>query len=235
MRALFPALVATAGCFASPGGGDDICPLAGDVAFALRDPSTGQCESFGGGCRGIPYPDWASCNGSCEQLGEAACLRTADCRAIYAGSAQLHSFIACWGTAPSSHQAGGDCTKLDPYQCSEHDDCSALFAEDKTPPMTWVSCLAERALLDPGTCDGQVLCRAQPPACPGGTVPGIANGCYSGYCIPSPACGGPLDPGTCDGAVCAVVGPACPAGTQPGVLNGCYSGYCIPDAACDSR
>jgi hypothetical protein len=63
-------------------------------------------------------------------------------------------------------------------------------------------------------------------------VPGTNGICYTGFCIPTGDCSGPRDPGTCDGAVCAIVGPACPAGTVPGVANGCYTGYCIPNSAC---
>lgn len=85
---------------------------------------------------------------------------------------------------------------------------------------------------DPGQCTGDVLCDAIPPACPSGTVPGIKNGCWSGYCIPQHACG-PNDPGTCDDhVICAAAAPACPMGTVPGVANGCYTGYCIPQHQC---
>jgi len=85
---------------------------------------------------------------------------------------------------------------------------------------------------NPGSCTGQVLCDALPPACPANTTAGRENGCWTGYCIPNSACG-PNDPGSCDGVtVCAVPPPACPSGTVAGVLNGCWSGYCIPQSAC---
>ena len=243
MRALVLALIATAGCFSGPGTGDDICPATAIATQGLRDPSNGTCEGFGGGCRGIADPDWAVCGGACEAKGEADCRGTAGCRAIYTGrvcppnadcsfTTQV-AFFGCWGTAPYSHIEGGDCWGLDPYTCSEHDDCSAVFAtQPAQPPLSWASCMPELHPLDPGTCDGLVVCRAAPPACPTGTVPGVTNGCYSGYCIPKNDCNGARDPGTCSGAACGSVGPACPAGTQPGVRNGCWSGYCIPNSAC---
>jgi hypothetical protein len=85
---------------------------------------------------------------------------------------------------------------------------------------------------NPGSCYGTVLCDALPPACPSGTVAGILNGCYTGYCIPTSACG-PNDPGTCTGDVtCFANPPACPSGTVAGIVNGCWSGYCIPAGAC---
>ena len=234
MRCISIPLALLAGCtfFGGGTGGDDICPATAtpDLATApLRDPGTGQCESFGGGCRGIPYPDWAVCQGSCEGLDEHTCRTTDLCRAIYAGTQR--QYVGCWGTAPQSHVTGGDCAAItDPYQCSEHDDCAALFAAAIPPPMQWVGCIAEP--LDPGTCDGQVLCRIATPACPPETVAGIAHGCYTGFCIPKAQCSGALDPGTCEPAVCDAIGPACPTGTTAGVANGCYTGYCIPDGAC---
>jgi hypothetical protein len=84
---------------------------------------------------------------------------------------------------------------------------------------------------DPGACTGDVSCDALPPACPAGTLAGVTDGCWSGYCIPEADCG-PHDPGTCDQATCLAPAPACPQGTVPGVLDGCYTGYCIPASSC---
>ncbi|MDX2086998.1 MAG: hypothetical protein SFX73_04065 [Kofleriaceae bacterium] len=84
---------------------------------------------------------------------------------------------------------------------------------------------------DPGACTGDVYCNAIAPACPVGTVAGIANGCWTGYCIPEAACN-PADPGGCEPAACDAEGPACPAGTVGGTRNGCWTGYCIPASAC---
>ncbi|HTJ44257.1 MAG TPA: hypothetical protein VL463_19270 [Kofleriaceae bacterium] len=97
------------------------------------------------------------------------------------------------------------------------------------PDYCTVSCVPDTS--DPGDCYGTVTCNSAPPACPADTTPGVANGCYTGYCIPISEC--KHDPGTCDGpVVCGQPPPACPAGTEPGVANGCWSGYCIPDWAC---
>lgn len=76
-----------------------------------------------------------------------------------------------------------------------------------------------------GTCTGDVLCDALPPACPGDTVPGIMNGCYSGYCIPVAAC--PELPVVCsqlDEAAC--LGEASCAAVYDGQGCTCQDGIC---------
>ena len=62
------------------------------------------------------------------------------------------------------------------------------------PPVCTVACVP---IHDPGTCTGPVACDALPPACPMGTLPGILNGCWSGYCIPLAACEQP-PPAACE-------------------------------------
>jgi hypothetical protein len=128
------ALVLLAGCSLyfdhSGGGGDDAC--LGPPAQELRDPTTGQCQAFGGGC-GINdplVPDWATCGGACEGLDQTSCGLTAGCREIFADTcptcnAPFLVYAACWETAPSSTQTG-DCYGLDAQGCSERDDCAAV-------------------------------------------------------------------------------------------------------------
>jgi hypothetical protein len=88
---------------------------------------------------------------------------------------------------------------------------------------------------DPGECYSDVLCDSLPPSCPEGTLPGISNGCWSGFCIPVEDCT-PRDPGTCTGEVaCDAAPPACPEGTVPGIAGACWSGYCIPVWACGDQ
>jgi hypothetical protein len=87
---------------------------------------------------------------------------------------------------------------------------------------------------DPGQCYGTVSCNSAPPACPANDTPGVANGCYTGYCIPVTDCG-PHDPGKCYvDTLCDIAAPACPSGTLPGIgSNNCYTGYCIPTSQCE--
>jgi hypothetical protein len=85
----------------------------------------------------------------------------------------------------------------------------------------------------PGLCDGPITCAASPPVCPAGTIAGLADGCYTGFCIPATACGGER-PGTCQPVLAPYTPPACPADTVAGVRDGRPTGYCIPLAACGS-
>ncbi len=121
--------------------------------------------------------------------------------------------------------------------CAPGTHCETVCADSACPPgeacplMCWSDCVSD--VPDPGTCDGEVWCDALPPSCPVGTVAGISNGCWSGYCIPEGDCG-PSDPGGCEDAICAMPSPECPVGTVAGVRNGCYTGYCIPAWQCEA-
>ncbi len=193
---LLVALVILAGCSS-----DDECRYyagTNDIAaYELRDPTTGQCQPFGGGgtCNdpcapcpdqtGVPVaqPDWAQCYSSCEALGESQCKTTPGCRAAYAGDA----FYQCWAVAPSGPVEGGDCSTFGAQECSRHDDCVARHAAG-TPIGSFVSCAAEGSVQDPGSCVGAVTCGTAPPACPANTLAGRRNGCWTGYCIPYDQC-----------------------------------------------
>ncbi|MBA3541372.1 MAG: hypothetical protein H0T79_17300 [Deltaproteobacteria bacterium] len=122
------------------------------------------------------------------------------------------------------------------YQCVEQ--CDGGGGKDPMDPTggapepgyCYPTCI--QIVNEPGECYGELWCDAVPPACPSpATTPGVANGCYTGYCIPVAQCG-PQDPGSCEPAACAVPAPSCPSNTTAGVKNGCWTGYCIPDAAC---
>lgn len=131
----------------------------------------------------------------------------------------------------------GDCMDACSPVCVPDDVCATVdcgpgysCVEQCTNGMCSGQCVATQG--DPGSCTGDVTCGAAPPACPPGATPGIANGCYTGYCLPLSDCG-PGDPGSCNGPVtCESPQPVCPAGTEPGVKDGCWTGYCIPDADC---
>jgi Cys-rich repeat protein len=346
------------------GGEDDVCntmtPTAPSVG--LRDPDTGTCEyNTGGTCPCGAYcdvgggtaADWASCY-ACEGLGEDTCLATPNCRAAYLDNGDSRGYWGCFGTAPSGAIEGGGCAALGAYDCSRHDDCSAVYTGTTSTSTKFETCIAEPNALcladtdcgsgqrcdtttchqapcpdcptcgacaptcygicvpadactgvdcgsgshceeqcypcdpttgmtctstcepmcvpdqtcatvdcgpgytcaeqcdamsaglvgtchpvcvptgnDPGQCTGTITCATPPPACPTGSTAGIANGCYTGYCIPNADCS-PHDPGLCYAtATCATPPPACPSGTLPGVANGCYTGYCIPTSSCE--
>ena len=104
--------------------------------------------------------------------------------------------------------------------------CNSMGCQDTCAP----TCVPDAGW---GECTGQVLCNMGPPSCPANTTAGIANGCWTGYCIPNAACGSP-DPGDCyDTVTCNSAPPSCPSNTLPGVTNGCWSGYCIPTSSCE--
>ena len=86
---------------------------------------------------------------------------------------------------------------------TRHDDCVAIHENGcgPTPPGdgdaadpiwcgygNFVSCGEEVTTPDPGKCYGEVLCDGPPPTCPPNTLPGVLDGCWSGYCIPVDDC-----------------------------------------------
>ena len=168
----------------------------------------GTCGDWGGTDEAEPadraFLDWASCASQCEGLDEQNCLTTSACRGAYAislgGLEGEEEFYECWGTAPSGPIQGGGCEGLDAYTCSQHDDCSpvhymgeALGEENEFSIFLgpFDHCITEPgANPDPGDCVGQIACDSLAPDCPVGTVPGILDSCWSGYCIPQAECQG---------------------------------------------
>jgi hypothetical protein len=155
--AIIAVLAPVAGCQFITDDPNPCDALALDIG--LRNPYTGTCDSFGGGGGGggcdeplpaepapgsndeadrAPAPDWASCASGCEGLDEFTCAATAGCRGAYVDGSlcegglcpQYYQFFECWGVAPSGPVQGGDCYLLDAYECSRHDDCSAVYAGD---------------------------------------------------------------------------------------------------------
>jgi hypothetical protein len=227
----------------------------------IRNPDTGLCEYWntggGGECDACgncpdapnqddraPTPTWGSCESGCEGLDQATCETTGGCRAILTSACitadcqDTPVFAACWPTDTTGPVQGGGCEGLDAFSCSLHDDCSAVHQQDNGAAGTFGYCTPEGdATGGPGSCDGTMTCERVSPACPEGTTPGIANGCYTDYCIPLEDCGdGDPDPGSCYGPLTADgPAPACPEGTLPGRSNGLYTGYCIPQEACEEQ
>lgn len=155
---------------------------------------------------GGAFLDWASCESQCEGLSEQNCLTTSACRVAYAiGLTGDQEFYECWGTAPSGPIQGGGCEGLDAYTCSQHDDCSPVhylmeaFGGEGGFAISlgqFDHCIDEPGSNpDPGECVGQIACDSLAPECPLNTVPGILDGCWSGYCIPQDQCQGLA---TCD-------------------------------------
>jgi hypothetical protein len=231
----------------------------GCYAAFYDDPAADGKRDYGGCWQIAPS---GPARGSCSGLDAYECSRHDNCTMTYARSDTGPSkFIACENETYYPGCAGTDCAlgyhceeqcypddgAMDAIYCQaacvpDGNKCAAI---DCAPGYACVeSCEYEEggtllcdaqcvpSSMDPGTCTGITLCDAIGPSCPAGTTPGIRNGCWSGYCIPSWACG-PGDPGQCYGTVtCATPSPVCPSGTTPGILNGCPTGYCIPIGDC---
>lgn len=65
-------------------------------------------------------------------------------------------------------------------------DCDPSSGGCGVPAVCYGYCVADP--VDPGECDGEVLCDVLPPLCEAGTTPGIADGCYTGACIDLSLC-----------------------------------------------
>ncbi|MBK9070569.1 MAG: hypothetical protein IPL79_06160 [Myxococcales bacterium] len=152
----------------------------------------------------------------CESLVAEPCTMRDDCSPIYSDFAQktenepvpppLHQFAAC-----RAEQAEQGC--YGDQDCGEGFDCTAdteclsppgCGGEQGCPEVCYGRCVPTEPPPLPGNCYGTVLCEMVQPACPSGTLPGIANDCWTGYCIPlaaceSPACGS-LGQAACESA-----------------------------------
>ncbi len=195
----------------------DFGGIGGDQAFepGKRNPASGQCEFRGGPVpcndecgpcllaepaplEDDPSASWAFCDGQCSFLDETTCLGTDACRGIYN---EALGFEACWGTDFTGPVPADDCTQYDANECSRRDACFAIHASpcaaDRDPTGAeapscelgeFISCGNEDDPNDPGHCYAELTCDSEPPNCPADTLPGIRNGCWSGYCIPVAEC-----------------------------------------------
>ena len=185
-------LVLVAGCdlYWNPNGsGDDNCdPGPNEPAIELRNPDTGQCQSFGGGhcgcgapcVGGVDVPAWPVCHGTCDQLAESDCLATPGCHAAYqtfvpgvgsGSSSSTPEFMGCWNVEESA-PSQGVCEGLDADSCTGRDDCVGLYDPNTTTaPESWKFdrcepeagglCQADGDCLFGQTCD-TTTCHAEP-------------------------------------------------------------------------
>lgn len=184
----------------------------------LRDPGDLTCDAFNtGGCNpGCPCPErtepafapsqpvppiptWPICGHTCESLGEGACSADPRCRVVkhaacaIGPSSCLTDFLGCF-PIDEAPDASVDCRTADAWDCSRSAACTAYHSYDPSEDCDldgecrrpFELCMPEGQA--PGDCYGSVTCRALPPACRAGTVPGVAGGCYTGACIPQHLC-----------------------------------------------
>ncbi|MBL4633538.1 MAG: hypothetical protein JKY56_06690 [Kofleriaceae bacterium] len=141
-------------------------------------------------------PDWGICNGNCETLGENDCLIDNECRGIYISTCggdvpcqgSDDTFSECWSVSDSPPLSESGCSSYDAGECSRHNECSAVHAPKFNGGASDFYFCRDEADTGPGSCTGDVNCRALPPECPAGTTPGIMDGCWSGFCIPLDQC-----------------------------------------------
>ncbi len=231
-------LVGSSGCgFYFSGDDDDNCnwgggPVPGDP-LDLRNPETGQCESFGTWtecddpcqpCPGTPetdaiaMPSWAYCDSYCEGLDELTCMSTAGCRAAYLDDCMGtdcadtgKTFYACWGTDQSGAIQGGGCEGLDAWECSRHDDCSVIHYNNGC--LTAADAAGVPVECDPlgyfeACIDESIVCdEYNPDVCPEGTYCNATE-----VCLPYPGC----DDGTDE---------------APGLIDceAACAGFCVPE------
>jgi hypothetical protein len=204
--------------FPEHGSGDDVCdnPLPGDgrepasAIAPLRNPNTLTCDDFnGGGCNPdcgpcplalAPIPSWGQCFSSCEGLGEAECSTREDCRIVKDAFCAIQGdcftdFVGCFPTDTFVDTSLDCTTAFDGESCSRNPACTA-FHRPKACPLTdpvEPECLQEFAFcapegVGPGLCNAPVACDAIGPDCPPNATPGIADGCFTGVCIPFDLC-----------------------------------------------
>lgn len=211
---LLTILALTSGCalvFDDGGsGGDDVCAFAEEPAVSLapqRNPENLECQSFGGGCNPscgpcpaldlAPIPSWGFCGSTCEQLTESACASTPECRVIKELECALSKdcttdFIGCFPTNQFTDPTTDCRAARDGFTCSLNPACTAyhyrqlVVAPDATNQLSFALCAPEGQA--PGSCYAPVTCARPRPICPGWEVPVIADGCYTGQCIPITTC-----------------------------------------------
>jgi len=170
-----------------------------DDELYLLDPESLFCETFlipgcdedCGVCEPPPedLPSWAVCESRCFGYNEEMCLGASGCRVAryragyYSQLEQdpLPSFQGCY-PLDTNPGAATDCHDLSAQDCSRYDYCTYLVEFESMG-----ECIRENQIA--GRCSDQVTCTTPPPSCPPDTTPGIADGCYTGSCIPTSYCG----------------------------------------------
>jgi hypothetical protein len=148
------------------------CLASTSCHAAYQDNSAAQPTYWG--CWELP-PSGAI-TGSCSGLDSQTCSEHTDCVSTYTGPVNsgpdfVPAFETCSAKSTSTICGGSS--------CATGTECVVT----PTMPMTEVCEPAATA----GSCD-VASCNSPPPGCPTGTQPGVSNGCYTNYCIPTAEC-----------------------------------------------
>ncbi len=151
--------------------------------------------------------------GTCEGLDAWECSRHDDCIAVHSGCASdpagnadriacpIGNFDRCAAepTTPDNGCFGDSDCKADERcnaaeVCLPAPGCGGSNPTDPNggeglvpcPDVCYGECVPR--VTDPGECYTEALCDMITPACPTGSLPGVKDGCYTGYCIPVAEC-----------------------------------------------
>lgn len=217
------------------------------AAYAVKD-----IYEEGDAVEGTFWGCWATAENylssmqACDTLIAETCTMRDDCSPVYsdlfsqktepAMPPPQHSFLSCRAElAEVGCYSDDDCGEG--FDCTADTECLSPPGCDDgmvCPTVCYGTCVPNEPPPLPGNCYTLNVCEVEPPACPEGTLPGIANGCWTGYCIPlnaceSPACGA-LDEATCQSAsACEPVyeGSDCTCNASGCECNTLTYAYCV--------
>jgi hypothetical protein len=160
------------------------------------DPTCGPCPPTGL-ANGVFLPTWNFCGTSCDALDATACAARTDCRVVRdlgcaVSGACANDFVGCFPLDMTVMTV--DCARAtDGDTCSRSSACTAFHRNDNACQPNSVDCARTFALCmaagaSPGHCHDKVVCNLAPPQCATGTTAGVANGCFTGACIPNDLC-----------------------------------------------
>ena len=154
------------------------CLADANCHAAYSDDPTPQPVFWG--CWDLP-PSGAI-TGACDGLDAQTCSEHSDCASLYTGPVnQPAGFVPAFEKCIAEPGAGsGPCAGV---SCGAGNECVVTPAAATTP-------MCEPTTIG-GACTGTVTCAVAMPVCPSGTTAGIANNCYTGFCIPSSECAPP--------------------------------------------
>jgi len=240
--------MATSGCRAiyrgnCPEGLD--CGIVEDYTYVECWATAPSGPVQGGGCEGLDayecsrhddcvarhYPA-GSCSGS-----------EADCAPGYYDPTGVGAFESCAAEAPANGCYGNeDCGPNERCNAAEvclpppgngNGDCDPATPDcgGNVPTVCYGYCVPDAP--DKGTCTGDVLCDVLPPKCPPDSVPGIRDGCWSGYCIPVNECETQTACGDIANEYMCIARDDC-SPIYEGINCTCDGGGLVPTCTCES-
>jgi hypothetical protein len=213
------------GCYCDENTGECVeagyCSTDAECGFGMECDCSGSCIPAGTENR--------SCNpNSCWQTGcPVGFVCAADGTCVPDGTPNCTSDAEC---AAGCYCLNGNC-----------EETSICTADNQCP--AGQTCDENRTTCEPitGTCYTPAVCNVAPPACNAGELAEVANGCYTGLCLPEASC--PDDPPApaCDEITdwnaCLAAAPECTAVVGGTNCHRPYGSACQPmdsDCTCDT-